>query len=432
LQQVLAALLAGTRRWSRGEAVDAELSSLRRQALLLAHAHYVESIPVYRRLAEDCGLLEVDDPAALADHLLLGDEIFKSYDPRWLEDGDFPALTAWLRDRYAHPIGAGPHAASDLADWRRRLKSAGVLLTLSSGTSGRLSFVPRDRFTLDAMRHNGSVYYHRVWEPAEDGGYGEFDILVLGFRGTSLGLQSAGEGLARMAARAHFLFDRELSPEDLRRTATADAAGAPRIGGPEREAAYRRSLDFLRRGAAEGRRVIVFGAPLQVHELCGAVAGSDAAGAGCLLLAAGSLVLSGGGWKSFDGRRVPRDRLVREVTEHLSVPPSHAIDTFSTAELNCVFMTCAEGRYHVPPLVEAVVLGDDLTALPGGEGRGLLGVLDPFALSYPGFLTTGDQVELIRGPCPCGLRSASLVGEVHRAPGREVKGCGGVLASTTA
>jgi hypothetical protein len=194
------------------------------------------------------------------------------------------------------------------------------------------------------------------------------------------------------------------------------------------DAAWDRALAFLRRSAAEGVRCLVFGAPFQVQELCERAAAAP----GAVAAPAGSLLISGGGWKAWDGRRVPRERLWERAGETLGIPPDHIIDTYSTAELNCVFMTCSRGCYHIPPLVEPVVLDESYGGEPGRQGTGILAVLDPFALSYPGFIATGDSVDLARGTCGCGLSGWHIRGEIRRAPGSQPRGCGAVMASVTA
>ena len=133
-------------------------------------------------------------------------------------------------------------------------------------------------------------------------------------------------------------------------------------------------------------------------------------------------MITGGGWK---GRSpVAGHRLRAAVTRQLGVPPDRCVDTYSTAELNTVFVTCLQGRYHVPPVVEPVILDDLLQPVDDDGAEGRLAVLDPFALSYPGFVATGDQVRLCRDPCRCGLSGPSLLGPITRAPGLPERGCG--------
>jgi hypothetical protein len=84
-------------------------------------------------------------------------------------------------------------------------------------------------------------------------------------------------------------------------------------------------------------------------------------------------------------------------------------------------------------LLEPILFDETLTPLPADhEGAGTFGFMDPTAQSYPGFLITGDRVHLTRDLCPCGLTGPTLAGEVRRAPGREVRGCGGILATVRA
>jgi hypothetical protein len=91
----------------------------------------------------------------------------------------------------------------------------------------------------------------------------------------------------------------------------------------------------------------------------------------------------------------------------------------------------------VPPHLETIILDDALEPAKGGrngEGddvTGILGVMDPFAVSYPGFLVTGDDVRKTTAQCPCGLPGDTFL-KVGRAAGAEVKGCGGIMATVNA
>ena len=76
-----------------------------------------------------------------------------------------------------------------------------------------------------------------------------------------------------------------------------------------------------------------------------------------------------------------------------------------------------------------MVLDEGLTGRLGEGGTGALAFLDPFAVSYPGFVITGDEATLAPGGCGCGLSGPFLEGEIRRASGLEVRGCGGVLES---
>lgn len=418
-------LLGATREWARGGQPGPGVAAARHEAILLNHQRYVDLVPAYRRLAQREGVAGPAPLEVIVNGLLLHD-LFKSYEPAWLEGRDFEALTGWLDGVCARAPGIDTAGIGDIGTWRERLRAGGLFLSFSSGTSGRLSFVPRDLLTWKALVGNGASYTDESWRAAPDGGLREFDCLVAGPRSGGMGILDAGAGLARIAARSHFLFDRVLTADAVRELGPGAAAppGAWADAAGELDAAYARALDFLRQGAAAGRLLLVFGAPFQVKRLCERVAA-----AGRVELAPGSLVVTGGGWKSFGGEQLPRAELLRLVRESLDVDAARCIDAYSTSELNCTFRTCSEGRYHVPPLIEPVVLDEALLGFPGRPGQGLLAFLDPFAASYPGFVISGDLGSLDQGRCGCGLQGWFIDGEIRRAEGMEIRGCGGVLES---
>jgi Acyl-protein synthetase, LuxE len=441
LLELLDQLLEATRLWAAGEELDDAVEVIRHQALLINHARYNDLIPAYHRVAQQQGLVEVDRLDLIVNELMSTDDQFKSYAPEWLAAGDFAAMTRWLDDLFTRPIALelkdGPESLSGIDEWRHLLKAAGVFLMYSSGTSGRISFVPRDQLTRDAMRTNGVSYLNSVWSPRPDASVREFDCLVLGPRGQGMGLLSAGVGLTQMASRARFLFDAEVTADLAASFAGhGDRAGNPgavradaRLGAlPRRDEAFAGAIEFALESGRRGTPLILFGPPFLVHELCTRLT----AGPGSLALAADSLLVSGGGWKSFTDARIPQAMLHQMVAATLGIDRSHIIDTYSAVELNCVFMSCSASRYHIPPLIEPVVLDAAYTGTVGAQGAGVLGFLDPFALSYPGFVITGDYGELVRGRCACGLSGWAIAGEIDRAPNHQARGCGQVVAATLA
>jgi hypothetical protein len=425
LEQLLDLLLGAAVRWSQRRELDEDVvARIRGTAILRNHRRYVARIPEYRRLAADRGLVDVDDVRVIADELMVTTDLFKSYDGSWLESGDFERMTDWLGGIFVRRPRAALDGVADIGDWRKRLGGDGVYLTYSSGTSGRLSFVPRDWFTWNALRQSGA-YYADATGPARPRP-GTYDCLVLGPRGNGLGIQAAAHGLARPARRSHYLFDAELGADIVR-----DGGAARRFGDAvlaKTDASYAAAFAFLRATVEEGWPVLVFGAPFQVSDACARVLAADER----LALPPGSVVVTGGGWKAARSERLERAELLELIERTLGIGRSDVVDTYSTSECNCIFPSCAEGRYHIPPLVEPVMLDDRYVSVPGRDVEGILGFLDPFAASYPGFIITGDLARLVHGRCGCGLEGWSIVGEIERAPTSEAKGCAGVLASVTA
>lgn len=406
LEAALDMLRGASARWASGEDVEPAASILRRAALVHNHSRYVEHMPVYRALAEQRGLAGAATVEDISHELMFTTGVFKSYDPRWLEERDYGRMTEWLGTIFTgDPVVEG--RISGIEEWRRALGARSVFVTCSSGTSGKLSFVPRDRATVEASGRNGWFYAHAV--PAMDvARRDDFDCLVVGPRGTSTGIQAASLGVAGAAARSHFLVDRDTP-------------------GPVREGEYVAASEFLADSASAGRPVLVFATPPQLHRACAWIAANGRA----LDLPAGSIAVTGGGWKTAT-TVLDHEALCEHVERALGISADRVIDTYSTAEMSFFCLRCRAGRYHVPPFVEVVVLDDTLTPFAAGEGFGIIGFLDPFAFSYPGFLVTGDLGHVTFGNCSCGLSGWAVEGRIERAPEFGEKGCAGATEALTA
>jgi hypothetical protein len=420
-------LRAAANAWAGGDGSFDERAAtrLRHHAIERCHAYYRAAIPAYRRL---CAEMDVGDTAPLellAERCTVTEELFKSYDAGWVGERDFAALSHWLRDVGADPVPASAGAASDVDDWLARLEAGGLHVLYSSGTSGKLSFVPRGEASWNAYEANGPSYLmDRVQRLGID--LSAMDGAVLGFRGGRMGIQQAGMKLSRYLAAVHYLYDWEIRAETLRTLLAPSLGGAPPAVGQDQ--AYWRFLAALRRSSDAGRAVWLFGAPYQVHRLCALMQAVDAPP-----LRPGSVVTLGGGWKAFEGERVDRSTLAALIHAALGVPAERVLEAYAMVELNTPLMRCSQDRYHVPPILEPWVFDDALLPRPPEEDvTGTFGFMDPTATSYPAFLATSDRVRLVRTPCPCGLVGPAVVGEVRRASGQEIRGCGGILATVRA
>jgi hypothetical protein len=362
--------------WSSATALDLDaVAAVRNDMLVAAHQRHLALIPAYREIARDTGVGEDAGIADLRERFVLTDGWLKSYDPDWLS-GDFDELTAWLGSisTLSTPTPPGAH---DLMSWRDGLRDAGVFVMFSSATTGRPSLVPRDGVTLAAVRNSSGV--RLPWSLPPD----SYDTILLTPPGMGSGLQAGAAGFAGNARRTHY----------------GDAGW----------------LDFVAIAIAEGTPAVVYGPPARLSNLLDGLAGVR------VKLAPGSCVLTGGGWK-LDSAGDIRG-LLDHASDAMGVDRARCVDAYSTAELNTVFVSCTEGRYHVPPVVEAMVVDDLLRPVPG-DADGRLAILDPLAMSYPGRLATSDHVRLRHDPCPCGLVGQTLVAPITRYAGAEIRGCG--------
>jgi hypothetical protein len=414
--ELLELLLVASAMWARRRPVDLDgVAQLRHLLLRRRHARYVAHVPVYAHLARSIGAPEDDriDVATITSELLLDAAIFKSYDPAWPTEGRFDRLTAWLTTISTVRPQLETGDLTDVAGWIHRLRDAGTSVARSSGTSGPVSFVPRDEATLRALARNGRFYAHSTWPDDGDGG---FDCLVLGPAASDIGVLSAARGLAHAATRTHHLVRAGRSE-----TTGAAAWAAPPV--PD-DGDYAAAREFLADAVGSQRPVLVFGVPAALARLCHWLETRSRP----VALPPGSRAVTGGGWKA-DTPLAPED-LAELVQGSLGLPPASLSDGYSSTESNVVLAMCPNRRYHVPPVVDALVLDALLRPIDGDDVTGTLALLDPFAGSYPGFLITGDRARLVRHPCPCGLAGPALLEPIRRGPGFDARGCSGAMSST--
>lgn len=456
-------LIALARDWALRRPFDPERArQMRRQALLLAHDHYRAHIPAYRRLAEEerIGALDTLDP--IIERMMSTDDLFKSYRQQWLDDGDFAAMTNWIAELHHRPLALDVSGVDTIDGWVERLEAADVRPVYSSGTSGTFSFIPRDVASLARVRTASTGYllpqllYDRIGGSLERLLVGvaaqwltpepfermlravsprSYDGIFLDFRQGRTGMQAIGREAAPVFRRRTFLYDGDLSAATLRSVARGPRSDRDRDNiarlqeetVSKRETNYNRILDAMRLSIADRRKVFMFGVPFQLKELCEHALQTGRE----MRVRDGSMVLFGGGWKSYSGERIPRPELMQLVADAFGIPEVRVVEGYSMTEINVMMVRCVHGRFHIPPIVEPVIFDEELLPVAGADLRGTLGFLDPLASAYPGFVISGDEVHLVDSPCPCGLLGPAVT-EIGRAARREVKGCGGVMASLRA
>jgi len=421
--------------WIQGEPVDpVRLRRLHDHATVAAHHYYVEAIPVYRRLAENLAMVDCEDVALIRTEMASSDHLFKSYPQEWMETRDYRSLTDWV----ARLTPARPQPALDevetIEQWLAAMHRAGWLLNFSSGTSGHLSFSPREELTERAHAHF-TISQWRHMQGRRPIAFEDFDGYFMVFAGGYQMISSQGYLLGKQCASASFLYPERadadltrLSVRGARTEAEAEALANFRARTGERmEAHCARILDGMIASAQAERPILLYAPPFQLLDLCRRM---EARGER-IAPRPRAVLLTGGGWKSFENERISREQLLAYTEDRLGFQPHQMHEGYGQSESNSHFNRCSHGRFHVTPLVMPLLLDANQDLLPQG-GKGRFGFCDPFITSYPGFIISGDEVELIDQRCPCGLSGPAIVGEVSRAQGQEIRGCGGVMAATRA
>jgi len=460
IQSLHTQLIRLAQTWASGKPYDREHArQLREQALLLNHKHYLKNIPAYTKLAAEAGI----GPDATLDEIkaemLSTDDMFKSYDPTWLDEGRFDMMNRWLGMIYHERIEFDVSDVKTVDQWIERLIANGIRPIYSSGSSGRFSFVPRDPVTWHRFAMTPSCYIAPLflrlglasfWQgllmrPAmkmldpfkfadliRKRGLPDYDGVFLAFKGGHMGTQIVAQEFSKRFKHNTFMYDFDLEASTLRLLSTGPktpeddakvmAFREATIG--QKAHNYARVITALRQATRNGQKVFLAGAPYLFKELLELIDEP-------IKLNPGSFAMTGGGWKTFSGEKLEQSVLNQMITDKFGLPEEHMIDGYAMAEMHGVVPRCASGRYHIPPMIETMIVDDELRPMKGNDLTGTFAFMDPFALSYPGFIVSGDRVRMVDGECPCGVHGQAFT-EIGRAHGREVKGCGGVMASIQA
>ncbi len=435
------------------ELAAAERENVLLDAIFRAHAWHYPRNTAYRQTVSARGVGPAADLADLPRLLRPTAQAFKSYIDLL---GPFPqdhpaAFLAWLadqlsielpRERFARFRPRYPSLEALLADLERIYADLGLEVLTSSGTSGRATIMVRDQDGLARTTESFYLCFQRYFGMQAD------------HRAIFFMPQRTRIAMARMAAfsvtrvwtneaRIHFTIPFPAYPDQVRvragRTLRPGLAGEieRRLLHPfmawmndhaVTPAAVRKTVSLLRRSAAAGEKVLLFGGLVQLH----AVALALQARGERLILAPGSLLGTGGGLK--EQYAIPPDDIRATLAQVFALSdgrPIPIVDTYGMAEGNWAAMQCRAGNYHLPPWLYAATLDADDRLQAGPDTTGLLAFFDPFGGGnlYPPFFRAADRVRLIRGDrpdwqCPCGDPGAYLArASIQRVDLLDEAGC---------
>lgn len=121
-----------------------------------------------------------------------------------------------------------------------------------------------------------------------------------------------------------------------------------------------------------------------------------------------SYVITGGGWKNFDGEKIPQAQFRQEVGRMLGLPPRNVRDLYGMVEHGVPYCECEFHRFHVPRYSRVAARDPvSLELLAQGE-VGLLHLLTPYHNSFPAVSLLTTDLGAVTTGCPCGRKSPVL------------------------
>jgi hypothetical protein len=374
------------------------------------------------KLAKEQGVDTVrnaDDAAPL----LLAHTVYKSYPMSYLENARFEKLTKWLGGLTATDLSAVDASGIEtIDDWIDELDAkTDLLLTHSSGTTGKLSFLPRTKEQSRQIRH----LYSNLWRDFNGANTGPdlintpLPMIMPAYRyGAGMGQRTANLNVEMYAGgedNVLFLYPTQRLSADVMslsgRIRTAEAKGE--LGSlkiPQKLLQRRDEFIELEKQRPQ--------AMAQFLETARARFGGQDVNIGAVftllydwaeeglkqgqkhIFGPNSFVASGGGKK---GRALP-DNFKEVIQDFLGVETIH--ETYSMTEISIGSGLCAHDKYHFPPMLVPYLLDPNTGAvLPRRDGTtGRMAFFDVLPDTYWAGFITGDEVTAggWDKPCACG------------------------------
>lgn len=396
-------------------------------AIKYSFNHHFENNTLYHRLCE-VNNIKPDSIKHKEDFNklpLLPDSFFKDYP-------EGKGFLNWLDNVYTGttPMPEFRTEKPDYDDVIEEFNKKGVSIMFTSGTSGRFSFIPRDKGSWDRLKYNAM---RSVVELMDYDSNDNVILLIPNPRLTNLTIAS----LFGIAFDLYKPENIHVALEDMKITTQyLRMQRAETIGIKEKIKAKaisklspivlkrsdNRIINLLENFEKDGKRANIAGPPFWLNRILDRMIKE-----GRSVKLPDSQVLTGGGWKAEEDKRTPEETFREKVENVLGIPQNRFHDVYAMSECSSVFLSC-EGHYkHVPPTIIPLVLDENLNSI-GYDKIGRFAFIDPIPISYPGFIITGDKVKLIER-CPiCKRKGPVLDIEVSRLPGVEGRGCAAVMA----
>lgn len=301
--------------------------------------------------------------------------------------------------------------------------SSGLAAMYSSGTGGRHTFVPRDMRSFHmneyAMAKGVVSMFYPHWNPRMKG----YLMLPNPFK-TNLFAGRLATIFFDVMSKVDVAIDRTINTELIRMSMAKDKDLRSRLTRTISNRLYSKTInniiEWIDRNDKEGSEIGLVGAPYLLHSVLTKLKEDGRS----YDIGDRSLVLTGGGWKVHEKRRMPETDFRKELQDTLGIGPERCLDLYGMVEGNGWMTQCPEGHHlHIPTAyLHPMVLDEEYRPLGYGE-YGRFAFLDGSMYGYPGFIITGDRVKMLER-CPhCGRPGPVLAPGITRMSGKESRGC---------
>ncbi|MFW9996010.1 MAG: hypothetical protein ACFFD4_28475 [Candidatus Odinarchaeota archaeon] len=354
-------------------------------------------------------------------------KVYKSYPLNLVEKKLFGQLTAWLDRLTAYDLsGIDMKGIKTIDDWLAHLEKNGMFIFHTTGTTGKLSFVPRSETEKPVWVSAFYKYLEALTGDPEIKNT-KMPVFFPAYRtGRHIGarvLEYFGPVLAGSEKEYHSLFDYPMSADFM---SLAGRLRAAQARGDLKKLDMIRALvkskgelikmkkkrpqmmkEFFNKMVQEysGRRVFIMAPTSDLLQV--ALEGKKEGVSH--VFAKNSILLTGGGLKGFDAP----DDWKNLLKEFYGV--NRLYEGYGMTECISFNPICKNGNYHFFPWNVAIVLDGNGTPLPRtGIQTGRMGFFDLLAETYWGGFLTGDKVTVHYDDCGCGWKGLWVEDNITR------------------
>lgn len=401
-----------------------EADEYRFKAVKYTFIHHYENNKFYRNMCKE-KRISPDDIKSIEDFgkiPLLPHRFFK----------DYPSgrnFAVWLTNLMSTEIPKivikGKKPSYD--DVIEAFQEAGITVCFSSGTTGKFTFIPRDEKTYKMGQYaiaRCAIEMLSHWWDYDSNAY----LLFPNPKKTNIYVGKVTHVLYDVVKDVRVAIDKKITTDILRISMGVTfnfkekmmSKIAKSVTKKMNEEMIKNITKWLEEMDKRKERIIFAGAPFILNMVMERLIENGIS----YDFGERGAVLTGGGWKVYEDKRMPVEEFRKKVENTLGIPSENCLDLYAMVEANGFMVHCPEGHYlHVPTTYFHPMVLDENGEQVGYGEEGRFAFLDSLALSYPGFIVTGDKVK-IHEECPaCGREGVVLEPEVERVKGEEIRGC---------
>lgn len=401
---------------------DAQIAALRLRFDALGQS--VAALEKLARREGISGIERIEDALPL----LFDHRVYKSYPISIIEKRDIAKLNSWLSRLTTHDVSSMDISGiATVEGWLDRLDEFGMLVGHSTGTTGKLSFVPRSRTELPAWTraYNEMSRSATGVDPTKE----HVETFSPGYRGGHH-MMLKMLALFNMPAAGgpehyHTLYQGHI-PADLsslagRMQAAEDRGELDKLGlDPALLEARQQLIEQARNRERDleawffklfeefrGKRIKLGGTGADLIR----IARSGIAKGMKPQFGSGSFVLTGGGLKGMKDAPEDWEGFVKDYFGFDRIGMMYGMSEWMGG-----VGRCANGDYHILPHTVPLLFDSDMKLLPReGSQTGRHGFVDLLAQTYWGGFISGDQVTIHwEEDCGCGWNGPRIGPEIRR------------------